>query len=128
MGKTASFWASSHWRRWGVHGRRNTGVMASAGEKGKTGASRGESRVGVAAIVVQDRLHAAPAVNRILSDYADIIVGRMGVPYRDRGVSVMALILDGDTDTIGAMTGKLGSIAGVKSRVTLVNLDGKDGE
>jgi len=102
--------------------------MASAGEKGKTGASRGESRVGVAAIVVQDRQNAAPAVNRILSEYADIIVGRMGVPYRDRGVSVMALILDGDTDTIGAMTGKLGSITGVKSRVTLVNLDGKDGE
>ena len=103
-------------------------MMASAGEKGKAGALRGESRVGVAAIVVQDRQNAAPAVNRILSDYADIIVGRMGVPYKDRGVSVMALILDGDTDTIGAMTGKLGSITGVKSRVTLVNLDGKDGE
>ena len=103
-------------------------MMASTSEKGKAGALRGESRVGVAAIVVQDRPNAAPAVNRILSDYADIIVGRMGVPYRDRGVSVMALILDGDTDTIGAMTGKLGSIAGVKSRVTLVNLDGTDGE
>ena len=102
--------------------------MASSGEKGRTGGPRGENRVGVAAIVVQDRLNAASAVNRILSDYADIIVGRMGIPYRDRGVSVMALILDGDTDTIGAMTGKLGSITGVKSRVTLVNLDGKDGE
>jgi len=102
--------------------------MASSGEKGKTGDPGVNKRVGVAAIVVQDRLNAAPAVNQILSDYAGIIVGRMGVPYRDRGVSVMALILDGDTDTIGAMTGKLGSIAGVKSRVTLVNLDGKDGE
>ncbi len=102
--------------------------MASSGEKGRTGDPGVNKRVGVAAIVVQDRLNAASAVNRILSDYADIIVGRMGIPYRDRGVSVMALILDGDTDTIGAMTGKLGSIAGVKSRVTLVNLDGKDGE
>jgi len=102
--------------------------MASSGEKGRTGDPGVNKRVGVAAIVVQDRLHAAAAVNQILSDYAGIIVGRMGVPYRDRGVSVMALILDGDTDTIGAMTGKLGSITGVKSRVTLVNLDGKDGE
>ncbi|MEA4883125.1 MAG: TM1266 family iron-only hydrogenase system putative regulator [Clostridia bacterium] len=102
--------------------------MASSGEKAKAGSPGVNKRVGVAAIVVQDRLNAAPAVNRILSDYADIIVGRMGVPYKDRGVSVIALILDGDTDTIGAMTGKLGSIGGVKSRVTLVNLDGKDGE
>ena len=102
--------------------------MASSGEKERAGDPRGENRVGVAAIVVQDRLNAASAVNRILSDYADIIVGRMGIPYRDRDVSIMALILDGDTDTIGAMTGKLGSIVGVKSRVTLVNLDGKDGE
>ncbi len=102
--------------------------MASSGEKGRTGDPGVNKRVGVAAIVVQDRLNAAPAVNQILSDYAGIIVGRMGIPYRDRGVSVMALILDGDTDTIGAMTGKLGSIVGVKSRVTLVNLDGKDGE
>jgi putative iron-only hydrogenase system regulator len=103
-------------------------VRASTSDRGKTGAPRGENRIGVAAIVVQDRLNAAAAVNRILSEYADIIVGRMGVPYKDRGVSVMALILDGDTDTIGAMTGKLGSVAGVKSRVTLVALDGKDGE
>ncbi len=103
-------------------------MRASTSDRGKTGAPRGENRIGVAAIVVQDRLNAAAAVNRILSEYADIIVGRMGVPYKDRGVSVMALILDGDTDTIGAMTGKLGSVAGVKSRVTLVALDGKDGE
>lgn len=102
--------------------------MVSSSEKTRTGGPEVDKRIGVAAIVVQDRLNAAPAVNRILSDYAAVIVGRMGVPYRDRGVSVMALILDGDTDTIGAMTGKLGSIAGVKSRVTLVTLDGKDGE
>ncbi len=83
--------------------------------------------VGVAAIIVEDRLDAAPAVNKILSEYGDIIVGRMGIPYADRQVSVISLILDGDTDTIGAMTGKLGSISGVKSRVTLVSLDEERG-
>ncbi|NLC16046.1 MAG: CopG family transcriptional regulator, partial [Firmicutes bacterium] len=40
--------------------------------------------------------------------------GRMGIPYRDRGVSVIALIVDGDTDVLGAMTGKLGGVPGVR--------------
>ncbi len=89
-------------------------------KEGRKPGSPGEKRVGVAAVIVQDRLKAAPAVNEILSEYGGIIVGRMGIPYEDRQVSVISLILDGDTDTIGAMTGKLGSIPGVKSRVTLV--------
>ena len=79
-----------------------------------------QNRVGVAAIIIEDRHQTAPRVNEILSEYGDLIVGRMGIPYRDRGVSVISLIIDGDTDTIGAMTGKLGAITGVKSRVTLV--------
>ena len=79
-----------------------------------------QNRVGVAAIIIEDRHQAAPRVNEILGEYGEIIVGRMGIPYRDRGVSVISLIIDGDTDTIGAMTGKLGAIAGVKSRVTLI--------
>jgi putative iron-only hydrogenase system regulator len=62
--------------------------------------SAGSRRVGVVAIVVQDRQMAARRVNELLSEYGDIIVGRMGIPYRDRGVSVIALIVDGDTDVL----------------------------
>lgn len=91
--------------------------MASAKQAENTNP---QNRVGVAAIIIEDRHRAAPPVNEILSEYGEIIVGRMGIPYRDRGVSVISLIIDGDTDAIGAMTGKLGAIAGVKSRVTLV--------
>ncbi len=97
-------------------------------KQAKKAKSTSNSRVGVAAIIIQDRLAAAPTVNKILSEYGEIIVGRMGLPYKDRQVSVISLILDGDTDTIGAMTGKLGAIAGVRSRVTLVPLDEKSGE
>ncbi|NLJ85908.1 MAG: CopG family transcriptional regulator [Firmicutes bacterium] len=98
--------------------------MDSAQQRKRENATK-KSRVGVAAIIIQDRLAAAPIVNSILSEYGDIIVGRMGIPYKDRQISVISLILDGDTDTIGAMTGKLGAIDGVKSRVTLVPLEGK---
>ncbi|HOP70281.1 MAG TPA: CopG family transcriptional regulator [Bacillota bacterium] len=54
-----------------------------------------------------------------VTEYGDIIVGRMGIPYRDRGVSVIALIVDGDTDVLGAITGKLGGVPGVRVRSAL---------
>jgi len=77
-------------------------------------------RIGVIGIVVTDRLKNAPAVNQVLSAYGSVIVGRIGIPYRDRGISVISLIVDGDTDTLGAMTGKLGSIPGVKVKTALM--------
>jgi len=78
-----------------------------------------EKRVGVVGIVIENRLKTAPKVNQILSAYGHIIVGRMGIPYKDRGICVISLIVDGDTDTLGAMTGKLGSIPELKSKLRL---------
>lgn len=75
-----------------------------------------ERRIAVVGILVEDRLRAAPKVNEILSAYADMILGRMGVPYREKNVAVIALIVDGTTDEIGGLTGKLGSLKGVKVR------------
>ncbi len=78
-----------------------------------------EQRVGVVGIVVEDRENARK-INSILSEHNEIIVGRMGIPYRERGISVISLIIDGSTDEIGAMTGKLGSLKGVKVKTALV--------
>lgn len=78
-----------------------------------------EKRIGVVSIIIEDRKKAAPRVNSVLSEYGDIIVGRMGIPYRERNLSVMALIVDGTTDAIGALTGKLGNIPGVNVRSVL---------
>ncbi|HCJ57688.1 MULTISPECIES: TM1266 family iron-only hydrogenase system putative regulator [Lutispora] len=78
-----------------------------------------ETRIGVVGIVVED-LENSSMVNAVLHDFAEIIVGRMGIPYRGKGISVISLIVDGTTDQISAMTGKLGKIAGVtvKSAMT----------
>ena len=78
-----------------------------------------ETRVGVVAIVLDD-IKSSPMVNDILHDYAGIIVGRMGIPYKEKGVSVISIIVDGTTDAISALTGKLGKISGVnvKSAIT----------
>ncbi|NLW17964.1 MAG: CopG family transcriptional regulator [Firmicutes bacterium] len=80
-----------------------------------------ENRVAVIGIIVQQRENAAQRVNAVLSEHGDIIVGRMGIPYKERGLSVISLIVDGTTDEIGALTGKLGNIPSVrvKSAITL---------
>ncbi|SHF16109.1 TM1266 family iron-only hydrogenase system putative regulator [Clostridium fallax] len=78
-----------------------------------------ENRVGVIAIVIED-LSSAPKVNETLHSFANIIVGRMGIPYKEKGVSVISIIIDGTTDEISALTGKLGRIpkVNVKSAIT----------
>lgn len=78
-----------------------------------------EQRIGVIGIVVEDRDN-VQKINNILSEHNEVIVGRMGIPYRERGISVISLIIDGSTDEIGAMTGKLGNLKGVKVRTALV--------
>lgn len=72
------------------------------------------NRLAVIGILVQNRELTSEKVNHILSEYAHIIVGRMGIPYKERNVSIISIIVDGTTDDIGALTGKLGSIEGVK--------------
>ena len=76
-----------------------------------------ETRIAAVAIVIGDRLKAAPAVNEILSQHAEVIVGRMGIPYKQKNLSVIALIVDGTTDELGAMTGKLGRVPTVRVKM-----------
>ncbi|MGE5628439.1 MAG: TM1266 family iron-only hydrogenase system putative regulator [Solirubrobacterales bacterium] len=78
-----------------------------------------EKRVGVVGIVV-DNYDSTEKVNSILHDFSHLIVGRMGIPYRERDMSVISLIVDGTSDDISAMTGKLGKLPGinVKSAIT----------
>ena len=58
-------------------------------------------------------------VNTVLHEYSGIIIGRMGIPYRERGVSVISVVVDTDTDTISAITGKLGKISGVSVKAAI---------
>lgn len=77
-----------------------------------------DKRIGVIGIVIENR-NVAPEVNNILSQYSEIIVGRMGIPYHEKGVSVISLIVDGTTDDIGALTGKLGALKNVNVKSAL---------
>jgi len=79
------------------------------------------NRLGVIGIVIEDRQVVAQ-VNQILSEHAEMIIGRMGLPHQTRDISVISLIVDGTTDQVGSLTGKLGNIAHVtvKSALTKV--------
>jgi len=72
-----------------------------------------ERRLGVVGIVIEDRKAMAAKINQILSEHGDIIAGRMGIPYKGRKVAMISLIVDGTTDELGSLTGKLGMLQGV---------------
>jgi putative iron-only hydrogenase system regulator len=72
-----------------------------------------QSRAGVVAIIIANREPVYNLLNEILHEFSSIIIGRMGIPYREKGLSIIALIIDGTTDQIGAMTGKIGQLPNV---------------
>ncbi len=74
-----------------------------------------ETRLAVLSVIVEDRGEAA-SVNGLLSEYGAYIVGRMGIPYRTKGVSVISVVLDAPLGTINALTGKLGKLPGVSAK------------
>lgn len=79
-----------------------------------------DKRIGIIGVIVGDRMNSAPQVNAILGQYGELVVGRMGLPYRERGVNVIGLIVEATTDELGAFTGKLGMLEGVKVKSLLV--------
>ncbi len=71
-----------------------------------------ETRVAVMGIIVQD-LQSAEQLNAILHDYGEYIIGRMGIPYRQKNISILSVAVDAPQDTISALAGKIGRLAGV---------------
>ncbi|MCF7927950.1 MAG: iron-only hydrogenase system regulator [Spirochaetales bacterium] len=86
-----------------------------------------EKRIGSVIILVEDR-SLVPTLNQIFTEHCDIIIGRQGVPLHQRKVSVISLIVEGTTDAIGALTGKIGRMNGVmvKSVLTSAKMPPKD--
>lgn len=77
-----------------------------------------EKRIAVAAIVIDDPA-SAEEVNSVLHDYNNIIIGRMGIPYRERGISLISVALDASPDKISSLTGRLGRIEGVSVKAAI---------
>ncbi len=78
-------------------------------------------RIGVIGIVIEDPKHASEKVNAVLSEHGGMILGRMGIPRPEYHAGVVALIIEGTTDEIGSLTGKLGNLPGVTVKSALTS-------
>ena len=76
-------------------------------------------RLGFVGVIIDKSDDNVSIVNEVLSEYSSIIVGRMGIPYKERGCAVITLVVDATNDEIGSLTGKLGNIAGVSVKSAL---------
>ena len=80
-----------------------------------------ETRVAVISIIVA-REEAVERLNAILHDYSKYIIGRMGLPYRGKDVNIICVAVDAPNDAISALSGKLGSLAGVNVKTAYSNV------
>ena len=84
-----------------------------------------ETRVAVMSIIVEKN-EAAEQINSVLHDYGECIIGRMGIPYRVKGINIISIALDAPQDTISAMSGKIGNLPGVSVKTAYSSIISQD--
>ena len=80
-----------------------------------------ETKVALIGIVVEN-FDSVSKLNDILHAYGDVIIGRMGIPYKERGVSIMSVAVDATEDTISAIAGKIGKLSGISSKTVYAKM------
>ena len=75
-----------------------------------------ETRVAMLGIIVENT-EEIERLNRILHDYAEYIIGRMGIPYSRKQMNIISIVLDAPEERISALAGKIGMLRGVSSKV-----------
>ena len=81
-----------------------------------------ENRVALLALIVRDGASVA-ALNELLHQYGNYIIGRMGIPYRERGVNIISVAMDAPGSVISALSGKLGRLPGVTAKTVYAPQD-----
>ena len=84
-----------------------------------------ETRVAVMSIIIENA-DAVEKLNAILHEYGEFIIGRMGIPYRKRKVSIISIALDAPQNTISALAGKVGTLPGVSVKTAYSSVIGTD--
>jgi putative iron-only hydrogenase system regulator len=84
-----------------------------------------ETRVAVMSMVVENP-DSVEKLNAFLHEYGEFIIGRMGIPYRKRGISIISVAMDAPQNTIAALAGKIGSLPGVSVKTAYSGVINKD--
>ena len=79
------------------------------------------SRVGVISIIVESG-DSVEKLNSILHTYGEYIIGRMGIPYREKGISIISIAIDAPQDVISTISGKIGNLEGISAKTVLSNV------
>lgn len=76
-----------------------------------------ETRIAVLSIIVED-MEKTAELNQIIHEFSEYVVGRMGIPYREKGVNIISLVLDAPQNSISTLSGRIGRLPGVTSKAT----------
>lgn len=80
-----------------------------------------DTRVAVMGIIVEDK-ESVEQLNAILHEYSNVIIGRMGIPYKERGISIVSIAVDAPQDAISAISGKIGKLKGISCKTAYSNV------
>ena len=80
-----------------------------------------EKRVAVMGIIVENT-DMVEQLNSILHDYRIYIIGRMGIPYREKNISIISIAIDAPQDVISALSGKIGKLPGISTKTAYSNV------
>ena len=83
-----------------------------------------ETRVAVMGIIVE-KTESVEQLNALLHEYGGYIIGRMGIPYRAKGINIISLAIDAPQDAISALAGKIGNLPGISVKMAYSGVSGK---
>ena len=83
-----------------------------------------ETRVAVISIIIENP-ESVGEMNELLHQYSKYVIGRMGIPYREKNISIVSIAIDAPQDEISALSGKIGKLKGVSSKTAYSNLISK---
>jgi putative iron-only hydrogenase system regulator len=82
-----------------------------------------ETRIAIIGIIVENP-DSVEQLNALLHEYAPYVIGRMGIPYRQRGISIISVAVDAPHNTISALSGKIGRLPGINAKTVYSNMGG----
>nr|WP_302649779.1 TM1266 family iron-only hydrogenase system putative regulator [uncultured Agathobaculum sp.] len=84
-----------------------------------------KTRVAVMGIIVED-MDSVAQLNELLHTYGKYIIGRMGIPYREKGINIVSIAIDAPQDTISALSGRIGNLPGISVKTAYSNVTGDE--
>lgn len=84
-----------------------------------------QTRVAVMGIIVENP-DSVETLNALLHDYGAYIIGRMGIPYREKNINIISIAIDAPPDTISALSGKIGVLDGISVKTAFSNVTGNE--